>query len=55
VPAARPFHRIACAVIPKGSTLGQLQYDTLALAGLMAVAMTVAVTRWQFSSGALLL
>jgi ABC-2 type transport system permease protein len=41
------FIRIARAIMLKGSTLGQLQYDTLALAGLMAVAMTIAVTRFR--------
>jgi ABC-2 type transport system permease protein len=41
------FMRIARAIMLKGSTLGQLQYDTLALAGLMAVAMTIAVTRFR--------
>src|SRR5580658_8298549 len=41
------FMRIARSIMLKGSTLGQLQYDTLALAGLMAVAMTIAVTRFR--------
>jgi ABC-2 type transport system permease protein len=41
------FIRIARAIMLKGSTLAQLQYDTLALAGLMAVAMTIAVTRFR--------
>ena len=41
------FIRIARSIMLKGSTLGQLQYDTLALAGLMAVAMTIAVTRFR--------
>ncbi len=41
------FIRIVRAIMLKGSTLGQLQYDTLALAGLMAFAMTVAVTRFR--------
>jgi len=31
----------------KGSTLADLRYDTLALAGLMAVAMVIAVTRFR--------
>jgi len=39
--------RIARAIMLKGSTLAQLQFDTLALAGLMAVAMTIAVTRFR--------
>jgi ABC-2 type transport system permease protein len=41
------FIRIARSIMLKGSTLAQLQYDTLALAGLMAVAMTIAVTRFR--------
>jgi ABC-2 type transport system permease protein len=41
------FIRIVRAIMLKGSTLSQLQYDTLALAGLMALAMTIAVTRFR--------
>jgi ABC-2 type transport system permease protein len=41
------FIRIVRAIMLKGSTLAQLQYDALALAGLMAVAMTIAVTRFR--------
>lgn len=41
------FLRIVRAVMLKGSTLAQLQYDTLALAGLMALAMVIAVTRFR--------
>jgi ABC-2 type transport system permease protein len=41
------FIRIVRAMMLKGSTLSQLQYDTLALAGLMALAMTIAVTRFR--------
>jgi ABC-2 type transport system permease protein len=41
------FMRIVRAIMLKGSTLGELRYDTLALAGLMAVAMTIAVTRFR--------
>jgi len=41
------YMRIVRAIILKGSTLFQLQYDTLALAGLMAFAMTIAVTRFR--------
>jgi ABC-2 type transport system permease protein len=41
------FMRIVRAIMLKGSTLFQLQYDTLALAGLMAFAMTIAVTRFR--------
>src|SRR6516162_3701227 len=39
------FLRIVRAIMLKGSTLAQLQYDALALAGLMALAMVIAVTR----------
>ncbi len=41
------YVRIVRAIMLKGSTLPQLQYDTLALAGLMALAMTIAVTRFR--------
>jgi ABC-2 type transport system permease protein len=41
------FIRIVRAIMLKGSTLSQLQYDTLALAGLMALAMAIAVTRFR--------
>jgi ABC-2 type transport system permease protein len=41
------FIRIVRSIMLKGSTLGQLQYDTLALAALMAIAMTIAVTRFR--------
>jgi ABC-2 type transport system permease protein len=41
------FIRIARAIMLKGSTLAQLQYDALALAGLMALAMMIAVTRFR--------
>jgi len=41
------YMRIVRAIMLKGSTLFQLQYDTLALAGLMAFAMTIAVTRFR--------
>ena len=41
------FLRIVRAIMLKGSTLGQLQYDVLALAGLMALAMIIAVTRFR--------
>jgi ABC-2 type transport system permease protein len=41
------FMRIVRAIMLKGSTLSQLQYDTLALAGLMALAMIIAVTRFR--------
>jgi ABC-2 type transport system permease protein len=41
------FIRIVRAIMLKGATLSQLQFDTLALAGLMALAMTIAVTRFR--------
>jgi ABC-2 type transport system permease protein len=41
------FIRIVRAIMLKGSTLGQLQYDVVALAGLMALAMIIAVTRFR--------
>jgi ABC-2 type transport system permease protein len=31
----------------KGSTLADLRFDTLALGGLMLIAMTIAVTRFR--------
>jgi ABC-2 type transport system permease protein len=41
------YIRIVRAIMLKGSTLGQLQYDTLVLAALMAFAMAIAVTRFR--------
>jgi ABC-2 type transport system permease protein len=41
------YIRIVRAIMLKGSTLAHLQYDTLVLAGLMAFAMTIAVTRFR--------
>lgn len=41
------FIRIVRSIMLKGSTLPQLQYDSLALAALMVVAMTIAVTRFR--------
>jgi ABC-2 type transport system permease protein len=41
------FIRIVRAIMLKGSTVSQLQFDTLALAGLMALAMAIAVTRFR--------
>lgn len=41
------FIRIVRAIMLKGSTLSQLQYDSLALAGLMVLAMVIAVTRFR--------
>ena len=39
--------RIVRAIMLKGATLFQLQYDTLALAVLMVFAMVIAVTRFR--------
>ena len=41
------YIRIVRAIMLKGATLSQLQFDTLALAGLMALAMAIAVTRFR--------
>jgi ABC-2 type transport system permease protein len=41
------YVRIVRAIMLKGSTLANLQYDTMALAALMLVAMTIAVTRFR--------
>jgi ABC-2 type transport system permease protein len=41
------FIRIVRAIMLKGSTLTDLQYDALWLAGLMGVAMVIAVTRFR--------
>src|SRR6202162_863515 len=41
------YLRIVRSIMLKGSTLADLQYDTLALAGLMLVAMLIAVTRFR--------
>jgi ABC-2 type transport system permease protein len=41
------YIRIVRAIMLKGSTLENLRYDTLALAALMLVAMTIAVTRFR--------
>jgi len=41
------FIRIVRAIMLKGSTLAELQYDALALVGLMAVAVAIAVTRFR--------
>jgi len=41
------YIRIVRAIMLKGSTLGDLHYDTLALIGLMLIAMLVAVTRFR--------
>ena len=41
------YLRIVRSIMLKGSTLADLQYDTVALAGLMLVAMLIAVTRFR--------
>ncbi|MGH9806571.1 MAG: ABC transporter permease, partial [Terriglobia bacterium] len=41
------YVRIVRAIMLKGATLQNLQYDTLALIGLMLLAMTIAVTRFR--------
>jgi ABC-2 type transport system permease protein len=41
------YLRIVRAIMLKGSTLADLHYDTLGLAGLMLVAMLIAVTRFR--------
>jgi ABC-2 type transport system permease protein len=41
------YLRIVRAIMLKGATLADLQLDTLALAGLMLIAMTIAVTRFR--------
>jgi ABC-2 type transport system permease protein len=46
-PPLTHYMRIARAIMLKGSTLAELQYDALTLAGLMALAMIIAVTRFR--------
>ncbi len=41
------YLRIVRAILLKGSNLADLGFDTVALAGLMLIAMTVAVTRFR--------
>jgi ABC-2 type transport system permease protein len=41
------YLRIVRAIMLKGATLSDLRYDALALAGLMLIAMTIAVTRFR--------
>jgi ABC-2 type transport system permease protein len=41
------YLRIVRAIMLKGATLSDLHYDALALAGLMLIAMTIAVTRFR--------
>jgi ABC-2 type transport system permease protein len=41
------YLRIVRAIMLKGSTFADLRFDMLALAALMLVAMTIAVTRFR--------
>src|SRR5713226_4658313 len=41
------YLRIVRAIMLKGATLADLRFDTLALAGLMLIAMTIAITRFR--------
>jgi ABC-type polysaccharide/polyol phosphate export permease len=41
------YLRMVRAIMLKGSTLGDLHYDTVTPAGLMLVAMLIAVTRFR--------
>jgi ABC-2 type transport system permease protein len=41
------YLRIVRAIMLKGATLTELRYDAVALAGLMLIAMTIAVTRFR--------
>ena len=41
------YLRIVRSIMLKGATLADLQFDTLALSGLMLIAMTIAVTRFR--------
>ena len=41
------YLRIVRAIMLKGATISDLRFDTLALAGLMLIAMTIAVTRFR--------
>ena len=41
------YLRIVRAIMLKGATIGDLHYDTLALAGLMLIAMAIAITRFR--------
>src|SRR5450756_2542364 len=43
------YVRIVRAIMLKGATMHNLQYDALALLGLMLLAMTIAVTRFRLS------
>jgi len=41
------YLRIVRAIMLKGATLHNLEYDTIALVALMLLAMTIAVTRFR--------
>jgi ABC-2 type transport system permease protein len=41
------YLRIVRGIMLKGASLPDLRYDTLALAGLMLIAMTIAVARFR--------
>jgi ABC-2 type transport system permease protein len=41
------YLRIVRSIMLKGAALADLHYDTLALSGLMLLAMTIAVTRFR--------
>jgi len=41
------YLRIVRAIMLKGATISEIRYDTVALVGLMLVAMTIAVTRFR--------
>ena len=41
------YLRIVRAIMLKGATLADLRFDTIALAGLMLIAMTIAITRFR--------
>jgi ABC-2 type transport system permease protein len=41
------YLRIVRSIMLKGSTLADLQYDTIGLAALMLIAMLIAVTRFR--------
>jgi ABC-2 type transport system permease protein len=41
------YLRIVRAILLKGATLADLRYDTIALAVLMLIAMTIAVRRFR--------
>jgi ABC-2 type transport system permease protein len=41
------YLRIVRSIMLKGSTIGNLRYDSIALFGLMLIAMTIAVTRFR--------